>query len=925
MRKLCRICNLLGVGVDGTVHLKMCNIFSAAEETPLATLMQDLVNIQISDNGQRSQYICFDCMQQVKIGHQIWKRIRDVELQPCPVITKNEKNRDGGSVELEFVRNTEIKPEQIPEGETKDDYLYEFLEDEFVTDDGNNSAVTTFTKDAERDSCSEDREYSEEDPTKLSLQRTMRKVQFEMPNPQVVLRIDDMPDHLVVEVKGDRCCGCSFVGENRRELLQHSTSAHSIEIEGTGNYCPICFYKFATENSLTRHIDACKSRSIFVCKNCEQYFNRQHQIEAHLQICKIAGISGEKVEEFVESTDGEYDSNAEFLLSESENESNVDSDENSKHRNNDWTVSMEQTEFSSGSAQSTSYPNFIKLSNVIDCHGVQPSSIPESQIVQRVTFQTFQYLRLTGERCCGCDFICSKRDQLFNHVQQLHVRKVNLSKEFICPICYQSYANEKELSKHINYFTSKDLLICSICDEVFCGIEALNHHQKKSVKHTQNLLQANQEKMLTTTEFNDEDVLKLFKAEVTDKIKAKTRTRSNRRSITKHRHLTMPDTQLIERIEEYENYKVITVTGERCCGCGQFFETYNELLQHGHQIHLIDNADAAGEYQCIVCFARFEFVRGLLLHQSSRKSVSKLFHCNICNLIFSKQFTMNRHIQTAHSIDHDPENNAQQIGLKQNQDIVETLPVNVRNKQSKINGKYVCCLPKCAKEFSSEDLLLDHCSTDHSGKRRENEAERSSESNVCPGCNKSFENTTCLVWHRFTRFTKHYQCRFCDQTFTRWSVYREHENTVHLGKTTEFPCETCGKVFRTAARLKAHLEIHSSLRKHVCSDCGASFRNKGVLKRHRRAVHSTEFLFDCNQCPKKFPTQEQLNAHSRVHSGAKPYNCRFCKRAFSHFTDRKRHEMSTHTGERPHQCIYCPAAYVRNRELIIHMQKHEVL
>ncbi|XP_058453697.1 zinc finger protein 836-like [Malaya genurostris] len=917
----CRFCRC-----DGGASLKgMKSIFDVDGGTQIAIMIRELADVELFSETHRSESICIACLNKVRTGYLVRRMIREAE----GMIEENVTNcsRSGPeSLQDEFIAENEIKLEQMGtnDDENNDGFFYEYLEDENMDEDGFDTAPITTDDGAKRSA-----EVSLSSASKkLCLQRTYRKNKFTMPQEPTVLRITDRIDHFVVEVKGDRCCGCCFVGLTRKELLQHSSQAHCIEIVGSGNYCPICFFKFATEIDLTRHVDDCKSKHIFVCKICEKYFNQQRQIEAHLQLCRNADVNCQE-EDFFIMTDDEYDyTDADVTdcnrskRSEDETHGNqTDINDDSDDRDQAWKTDdeCESRMDESSTRYSPKKRNYIfnDSFHTADCHGVETIDIPESLVVHRLTFKTFQYLKLNGERCCGCDFTCLKREQVFQHAKDTHQKDVDLNNESICPICYCRFADDKQLSKHINFITSKDVLICLICDEGFTGKGSLKYHQFHSEKHKQNLLSSCDGKKIdktTLVELNDIDVMKAFDSEVTDAIaNPKVRSRNNNRSLTRHRHLTMPDPIFIVQVDKYDKYEAITVTGERCCGCGQFFETYNELIQHGRRIHLIDNADAVGEYQCDICYGRFEWDRGLLMHQNTRRSISKLYHCTICQLVFSKQHTMAKHLQNApnHS-DIPTDYTTENIKLEK----------QAPEKPGVTKNKYVCCLPKCAKEFTTEGLLLEHCAVDHSGKRRENEAERTSDANVCPGCCKSFENATCLVWHRFTRFTKQYACRFCGQTFSRWSANREHENIVHLRKTSEFPCETCGKVFLTAQRLKAHREIHSDLRQQVCGDCGASFRNKGVLKRHRRAVHSNDYPFDCKLCPKKFPTQEQLNAHMRVHTGAKPYPCRFCERAFAHFTDRKRHEMSTHTGERPFQCPHCPAAYIRNRELAIHMQKH---
>ncbi|EDS41090.1 conserved hypothetical protein [Culex quinquefasciatus] len=741
----CRICQH---PEDPSVPLR--SIYSSDESEEIVKMMKELNGGQLIVDELRSSEICATCLQKVRIGYAIQRQIREAEATPTT-----------SSTELVLPSGTVVKVEDVfieEEAEEEEDgYEYEFLEDEYLEED-------------------------QAEP----VQRVVRGRFFIMPKEEVVRGVvEHVEGYREVQVEGDRCCGCSFVGLNRKELLQHSDKAHVIDSVGSGNYCPICFGKFAREETLTRHIDECRSRSIFVCGRCNRYFNRRGKIERHLVGCRAENVvvPGEEAEE---------------------------------------SDTME-IEFATGSEW-------------------------EEEEEFKPVETNYEESRSKYE--CG------------------------------------------DLQQHINFNTSKELLICTICDEAFSGTGHLLYHQETSLSH-KDLCVAQKAQIL---ELKDKSVREEL-VRLSSNDKDPTRHRNNNRSITRHRHLSLPEPCFITDIDDFLNYQIITVSGERCCGCGQFFQTFKELVEHGRREHLLEHPEATGGYQCDICFSRFMYDRGLILHQSTRRSLYKMYHCTICNLVFSKQYSITKHLQSA------PNHNLEQT------------PKPTQNQ-------FHCCFPKCAPTFPSEDLLLEHCITEHAGKRRENESERTNEANVCAGCLKSFENTTTLVWHRTMRFTKRYTCRFCPLEFTRWPAFRDHENQVHLGKSIHFPCETCGKLFRTAHSLKAHALIHSEARSEVCDECGAAFRNKGVLKRHKRAVHAAEFRFDCGDCGKKFPTREQMQAHSRVHTGVKPYPCRFCERAFKHFTDRKRHEMSTHTGERPYKCAHCSAAYIRNRELVIHLQKH---
>ena len=83
----------------------------------------------------------------------------------------------------------------------------------------------------------------------------------------------------------------------------------------------------------------------------------------------------------------------------------------------------------------------------------------------------------------------------------------------------------------------------------------------------------------------------------------------------------------------------------------------------------------------------------------------------------------------------------------------------------------------------------------------------------------------------------------------------------------------CDKRFARDQQRRVHQVVHTGDKSYLCCECGQSFGSASTLIDHKKRKHL--FLRDhqCKECSKGFFTRQELEAHVRVHTGDKPYQC----------------------------------------------------
>jgi len=188
-------------------------------------------------------------------------------------------------------------------------------------------------------------------------------------------------------------------------------------------------------------------------------------------------------------------------------------------------------------------------------------------------------------------------------------------------------------------------------------------------------------------------------------------------------------------------------------------------------------------------------------------------------------------------------------------------------------------------------------------------------------------------------------CEECGTGFKKKSNLEKHLSSVH--GTSSFPCQICGKTFKSELYMTAHIRMHnpqvpcpfcdrkfvnktildrhnksahSDDRPFVCEECGMGFKRKNILENHLLSIHSTS-SFPCGECGKLFKSEAYVASHMKAHDESSQFPCHFCTRKFVTRTKLKMH-INTHTGETPYKCPHnCGKAFHSSDQLSHHKKQ----
>ena len=219
---------------------------------------------------------------------------------------------------------------------------------------------------------------------------------------------------------------------------------------------------------------------------------------------------------------------------------------------------------------------------------------------------------------------------------------------------------------------------------------------------------------------------------------------------------------------------------------------------------------------------------------------------------------------------------------------------------------------------------------------------------ICRQCDQVFSNRQALIRHiekRHKNYSLNYSCDTCHRKFNSERTLKHHALTHRT-----YPCKDCGKIFLKKAKLKRHREEHTK-ENLMCKVCKKVTGSTQALISHMKSHDRQPQVHECHICSKKFACKRNLDHHSRIHSGVKPFTCENCGKSFRHKSNMTTHNkmctgkflftcipcckgfvlkslydrhLAEHKGIFAHYCSYCSKGFSKSAELRKHFGSHGI-
>ncbi|XP_041968192.1 zinc finger protein 260-like isoform X2 [Aricia agestis] len=191
---------------------------------------------------------------------------------------------------------------------------------------------------------------------------------------------------------------------------------------------------------------------------------------------------------------------------------------------------------------------------------------------------------------------------------------------------------------------------------------------------------------------------------------------------------------------------------------------------------------------------------------------------------------------------------------------------------------------------------------------------------VCEQCGMGFVDRGRFVMHQQKHETTEYPCPTCGKVFK--AVYNRdlHVDRVHNKKGRVY-CPKCDVMLMSYPQKLKHLvEVHGEAPlSFPCGVCDMTFDTRRNVTLHKRKVHLKDYRYECQTCGQRFFTRFALTNHMPTHTGERNFSCKICGKSYPRLKTLKYH-IRIHTNDRRYRCHVCGQAFIQNCSLKGHMK-----
>ena len=147
-------------------------------------------------------------------------------------------------------------------------------------------------------------------------------------------------------------------------------------------------------------------------------------------------------------------------------------------------------------------------------------------------------------------------------------------------------------------------------------------------------------------------------------------------------------------------------------------------------------------------------------------------------------------------------------------------------------------------------------------------------------------------WYDPKKYQETKQYELCPECGKNVTNLKAHFRDIH--STQKHKCPHCPEEKSSVKYLKQH--IKTTHQKIPCVQCGELI-GEVLMNRHIQAKHTPndQKKYRCEVCGKGFNTNQKLKEHNNIHTGEKPFKCKFCSACFASRGTHAMHQRS-HLG-----------------------------